>query len=128
MSDQAALLNLTKCLLESIVQGNWQAYGELCDPTLTCFESEAQGVLVEGMDFHRFYFEMERPKGGHVQTTLASPHVRMLGEEAAVVCYIRLTQSVDSDGVPHTHSAEETRVWHKQQQDWKLVHVHRRPL
>lgn len=131
MSDRDTLLNLTHCLLESIVQGDWEAYCELCDPTLTCFEPEARGCLVEGMDFHQFYFDLDRPptsKPAKVQTTLASPHVRMLGSDAAIVNYVRLTQSVDSAGVPHTRSAEETRVWHKQGNDWKLVHMHRSPL
>lgn len=131
MSDQATLLNLTHCLLESIVKGDWEAYSNLCDPSLTCFESEANGCLIEGLDFHRFYFDMERPNTGkpaHVQTTMASPHVRFMGSEAAIVSYVRLTQSVAADGVPHTRSAEETRVWHKQNDEWKLVHVHRRPL
>lgn len=30
---------------------------KICDPGLTSFEPEALGNLVEGMDFHRFYFE-----------------------------------------------------------------------
>lgn len=30
---------------------------KICDPGLTAFEPEALGNLVEGMDFHRFYFE-----------------------------------------------------------------------
>lgn len=30
---------------------------KICDPHLTAFESEALGNLVEGMDFHKFYFE-----------------------------------------------------------------------
>lgn len=29
----------------------------MCDPHLTAFETEALGNLVEGMDFHKFYFE-----------------------------------------------------------------------
>lgn len=131
MSDQDTLLNLTRCLLESIVHGDWETYSNLCDPSLTCFESEANGCLVEGLDFHQYYFDLERPSGSkpaHVQTTLASPHVRMLGSDAAVVCYVRLTQYLAGDGSPSTRSAEETRVWHKQQDQWKLVHVHRRPL
>lgn len=131
MSDSDTLLNLNKCLLESIVHGDWETYSNLCDPSLTCFESEANGCLVEGLDFHQFYFDMERPAGSkpaHVQTTMASPHVRMMGTDAAVVCYVRLSQSVDADGNPHTRSAEETRVWHKRGTEWKLVHVHRRPL
>lgn len=45
--------------------GGWSRAGPLspaacrkiCDPGLTSFEPEALGNLVEGMDFHRFYFE-----------------------------------------------------------------------
>lgn len=47
----------------------WTVWGEsppvflsskICDPGLTSFEPEALGNLVEGMDFHRFYFENRR--------------------------------------------------------------------
>ena len=30
---------------------------KLADPQLTCFEPEAHGNLIEGMDFHKFYFD-----------------------------------------------------------------------
>lgn len=30
---------------------------KICDPHLTAFETEALGNLIEGMDFHKFYFE-----------------------------------------------------------------------
>lgn len=30
---------------------------KICDPHLTAFEPESMGNLVEGMDFHKFYFE-----------------------------------------------------------------------
>lgn len=30
---------------------------KICDPHLTSFEPEALGNLVEGMDFHKFFFE-----------------------------------------------------------------------
>jgi calcium/calmodulin-dependent protein kinase (CaM kinase) II len=29
----------------------------LCDPHLTAFEPEALGNLVEGLEFHKFYFD-----------------------------------------------------------------------
>ena len=32
-------------------------YRKICDPHLTAFEPEALGNLVEGMDFHKFYFD-----------------------------------------------------------------------
>lgn len=32
-------------------------FRKICDPHLTAFEPEALGNLVEGMDFHKFYFD-----------------------------------------------------------------------
>lgn len=32
-------------------------YRRLCDPHLTAFEPEAIGNLVEGLEFHKFYFD-----------------------------------------------------------------------
>jgi hypothetical protein len=32
-------------------------FRKICDPHLTAFEPEAMGNLVEGMDFHKFYFD-----------------------------------------------------------------------
>lgn len=123
MSDHNALINLTECLLKSIVQGNWDVYADLCDPSLTCFEPEAMGNLVTGLDFHRFYFELER-SAGPVQVTLASPHVRLMGD-VAIVSYVRLTQVLDSNGSPVTKASEETRIWQRYNGDWKHVHFHR---
>jgi ketosteroid isomerase-like protein len=124
MSDRDALLNLNQSLLDSIVQGDWQAYTELCDASLTCFEPEARGQLVEGLAFHQFYFNMEKSGSKHVQTTMASPHVRVMGD-TAVICYVRLTQVVDAAGVPITKAVEETRVWQRSGGSWKHVHFHR---
>ena len=36
------------------------------DPQLTCFEPEARGNLIEGMDFHKFYFDNGRSHLGCV--------------------------------------------------------------
>lgn len=33
------------------------SHRKICDPGLTSFEPEALGNLVEGTDFHKFYFE-----------------------------------------------------------------------
>ena len=57
--------------------------------------------------------------------SVPAPHVRMLGPDAAVVCYVRLTQSVDATGAPQTSRFEETRVWQRENGHWKHVHFHR---
>jgi len=51
--------------------------------------------------------------------------VRLLGNEAAIVSYVRLIQTVDGDGVPNVQRYEETRVWQRQDGEWKHVHFHR---
>ena len=121
---QQELLTLTRRLLDAIAAGEWDAYQALCDPTLTAFEPEARGQLVEGLEFHRFYFtQVERR--GEPNVTICAPHVRLLGPDAAVVSYVRLTQSVGADGAPQTSRCEETRVWHRQGGAWRHVHFHR---
>lgn len=124
MNDQATLINLTRCLLESIIAGNWEAYSELCDSSLSCFEPEADGNLVEGMEFHRFYFELDH-SNMKMQATMVRPHVRLMGD-AAVVSYVRVTQVADqTTGEISSKSSEETRIWQRLDGNWKHVHFHR---
>jgi calcium/calmodulin-dependent protein kinase (CaM kinase) II len=117
------LLQLNQRLLESIARADWATYEQLSDPSLTAFEPEAASQRVEGMRFHRFYFDLGGVKGPF-NTTMCSPHVRLLGD-VAVVTYVRLNQRVDAAGVPVTTSTEETRVWHRQDGQWRQVHFHR---
>lgn len=121
-STRRDLIALTQRLLDSIAQADWSTYAELCDSSLSCFEPEARGHLVEGLDFHRYYFDLG-PSAG-VQNTLSSPHVRLLGD-VAVVCYVRLVQRPDEAGRPMTVRFEETRVWQRQPDGWRHVHFHR---
>jgi ketosteroid isomerase-like protein len=117
------LLRLNQRLLESIAAGDWAVYQELCDPSLTAFEPEAVGQLVEGLEFHRFYFGLGAARGPH-HTTMSSPHVRVLGD-VALLAYVRLNQRTGPDGAPRTVAFEETRVWQRQGGRWRHVHFHR---
>ncbi|MFO1019145.1 MAG: DUF4440 domain-containing protein [Planctomycetales bacterium] len=128
MSDESDILAANQKLLNSIMQGDWKTYTELCDPSITAFEPEALGQRVEGLPFHKFYFDLG---GGAApqqppQVTMCAPHVRVIGN-AAVLTYIRLTQVVGANG-PVSSSAEETRVWEKKGNGWKHVHFHRTPI
>uniref|UniRef100_A0A8C6MLU1 calcium/calmodulin-dependent protein kinase n=1 Tax=Nothobranchius furzeri TaxID=105023 RepID=A0A8C6MLU1_NOTFU len=98
---------------------------KICDPGLTSFEPEGLGNLVEGMDFHRFYFDNLLSKNSKpIHTTILNPHVHMIGDDAACIAYIRLTQFVDNQGRPCSSQSEETRVWHRRDSRWQNVHFH----
>ncbi len=118
------LVSLCQQVLDSIHAQDWDAYAALCHPTLSAFEPEGRGHLIEGLPFHKFYFELEA-SGRAAQSTISSPKVRMLGDDAAVVTYTRLTQRVQADGSVPTGVAEETRVWQKCDGKWQHVHFHR---
>ncbi|XP_078793787.1 calcium/calmodulin-dependent protein kinase type II subunit gamma isoform X14 [Oryzias latipes] len=119
------IIKITEQLIEAINNGDFEAYTRICDPGLTSFEPEALGNLVEGMDFHKFYFENLLSKNSKpVHTTLLNPHVHLIGEDAACIAYIRLTQFVDSMGRPRSSQSEETRVWHRRDGKWLNVHFH----
>ncbi|XP_034174183.1 calcium/calmodulin-dependent protein kinase II isoform X33 [Osmia lignaria lignaria] len=121
------IIKMTEQLIESINIGDFEAYTKICDPHLTAFEPEALGNLVEGMDFHKFYFDnaVLGKNCKAVNTTILNPHVHLLGEDAACIAYVRLTQYMDKQGVAHTHQSEESRVWHKRDNKWQNVHFHR---
>ncbi|KAM4623869.1 calcium/calmodulin-dependent protein kinase type II subunit gamma-like isoform 10-T10 [Polymixia lowei] len=119
------IIKITEQLIEAVNNGDFEAYTRICDPGLTSFEPEALGNLVEGMDFHKFYFENLLSKNSKpVHTTLLNPHVHLIGEDAACIAYIRLTQFVDSTGRPRSSQSEETRVWHRRDGKWLNVHFH----
>ncbi|XP_046667370.1 calcium/calmodulin-dependent protein kinase type II alpha chain isoform X12 [Homalodisca vitripennis] len=121
------VIKMTEQLIEAINTGDFEAYTKICDPHLTAFEPEALGNLVEGMDFHKFYFDnnviVKNCKA--VNTTILNPNVHLLGEDAACIAYVRLTQYMDKQGVAHSLQCEETRVWHKRDNKWQNVHFHR---
>jgi len=120
------LLELNQRLLTAIVSGDWKTYEALCDSSITCFEPEARGQVVVGMPFHKYYFDLPgSPQKPAKNVTMSQPHVRLLGDSAAVLSYVRLTQSQRADGSPQTGRMEETRVWQKIDGQWKHVHFHR---
>uniref|UniRef100_A0A0N5A3R0 Calcium/calmodulin-dependent protein kinase type II n=1 Tax=Parastrongyloides trichosuri TaxID=131310 RepID=A0A0N5A3R0_PARTI len=133
------IVRVTQQLLDAITCKDFDAYSKLCDSSMTCFEPETLGNLIEGMDFHKFYFDTNHGSGNNsasstlssirkqqIHTTLLNPNVHLMGEDGACIAYIRLTQFLDKNGDAHTRQAQETRVWQKKaNRGWVCVHVHR---
>lgn len=120
------IIKATEQLIDCINSGDFEGYTKICDTHLTSFEPEALGNLVEGLEFHKFYFENVLGKNCKtVNTMILSPHVHLLGDDAACIAYIRLTQYMDKQGQAHTQQSEETRVWQRRDHKWQCMHFHR---
>jgi len=123
------LLSQTHKLLTSIYNADWETYKSLVDVNLSSFEPEGGPALIEGLPFHKFFFEnlFATRKGGQSVTTVAHGRVKLLGKEkdSALVTFLRLVQVMDGDK-PVVHKSAETRLWNKTADgSWKLVHFHR---
>jgi len=125
-SRKQEIIKLTEQLIAAITSGDFEGYTRFVDPHVTSFEPEALRNLIVGMDFHKFYFDHVLSKNSKpLNTTILNPHVHLLGDDAACIAYVRLTQYIDRDGVPITVQSEETRVWQRKDGKWQNVHFHR---
>jgi len=121
------IIRVTEQILDAISSGDFEGYTKLCDPNITAFEPEALGNLVEGIEFHRFYFDnfSALSKSKTASVTILNPQVHLLGDDAASIGYIKVTQTLDKQGVPTTSQSEETRIWQRRDGRWVNVHFHR---
>lgn len=125
-NEEQVIISLTQKLLNCIADADWDVYKELCDESLTAFEPEAKGCLVEGLQFHKFYFDFYgKNPSAFKNTTMSNVHVRLIGKDVAIICYNRLIQKINEKNEPITIITEETRVWEKKENKWKNVHFHR---
>ncbi|PAV65705.1 hypothetical protein WR25_19663 [Diploscapter pachys] len=128
-AQKQVIVRVTQQLLDAVSCKDFDAYTKLCDPSMTCFEPESLGNLIEGVEFHRFYFDCagnSTPRSkNQLHTTMLNPNVHLMSDEGACIAYIRLTQFVDRNGEPRTRQVQETRVWQKKNGRWLCVHVHR---
>ncbi|CAF2003381.1 unnamed protein product [Rotaria magnacalcarata] len=130
------ITKVTEQLIQAIANSDYDMYKSLCDPKITCFEPETIGNLVEGLDFHKFYFDTGRfarsdtvlsakASKPTINCTMLTPVVHILGDESACIAYVLLLQFLDRNGQPQSVRTEETRIWHKKDSRWQCVHFHR---
>ncbi|NWH45579.1 KCC2B kinase, partial [Fregata magnificens] len=112
------IIKITEQLIEAVNNGDFEAYACLTCPCLPacCLP----GNLVHPLPFSALLSKNNKP----IHTTILNPHVHVIGEDAACIAYIRLTQYIDAQGRPRTSQSEETRVWHRRDGKWQNVHFH----
>lgn len=113
------LLELNRRLIRAIAAKDWEVYSQLIAADVTCFEPESHSQLVFGLPFHEYYFRLPAAQPP-IQTTFCQEHVRLIGSDCGVVCYVRLLQAGTE-----TRQYQETRVWERTNGAWKNVHFHR---
>ena len=92
MSDEAKLLTLTRKLLHSIAESDFSTYALLCSEDMTCFEPETKGTLVEGQDFHKWYFDQHGnssrtpPKQNMCQPKVVVDRDTIASQKSVIVC------------------------------------------
>ena len=71
------ILRLNQAMLTSVASGDWQAYSAVCADDVSCFEAESEGHLVEGLPFHRYYFELpgDSSQPAHAVNVLSLIHI-----------------------------------------------------
>nr|CAD7259230.1 unnamed protein product [Timema shepardi] len=108
------IIKMTEQLIESINIGDYEAYTHFWrsqEPDSRKIEESRDKVLGKNCKA--------------LNTTILNPHVHLLGDDAACIAYVRLTQYMDKQGQARTQQSEETRVWHKRDNKWQNVHFHR---
>lgn len=116
--------------LQAIWDADPAAYRETCAPDVSFFEWYVTTQRIDGIDFHlrEILVHAEALGGGSGARTeheILQPRVQMFGD-TAVVTYTLLVRSV-SDGAVRRTQQNETRVLHRFDDGWKLVHCHKSP-
>ncbi|CAI5447745.1 unnamed protein product [Caenorhabditis angaria] len=96
-AQKSEIVRVTQQLLDAISCKDFESYARLCDQTMTSFEPEALGNLIEGIEFHRFYFDGNQSAGrkNTLHTTMLNPNVHIVGDDGACIAYVKLTQYLD---------------------------------
>lgn len=120
------IIKLTEQLLDAIDNGDFEKYKRFCAPSMTAFEPESLGNLIEGTDFHKLFFDQAASGSGArvSHSKILNPSVLLLSEDSSSIAYIRLTITKNASGV-QTQRSEETRIWLRKENKWMCVHFHR---
>jgi ketosteroid isomerase-like protein len=135
MNTEAEILALLDRHLRSIWAGDLETYRATTSEEVTFFEWYISTQRIDGLDFHlretaaNFRAAEARRSAGEryeVEHEVLAPKVQFFGD-VAIITYTLLMRYVTAGGVHHTEH-NETRVFHRRDDDWQLVHCHKSPM
>jgi hypothetical protein len=129
------IITFLKKHLQSIQENDIQTYGETTAEDLTLYEWWITPHRIDGLPFHEFMMTSNAERGtvfGAEETAkaptrfdLSNLHIQQYGD-TAIASYTLLISTATSAGVKVV-SHNESRIMIKQQDAWKVVHVHKSP-
>lgn len=127
---EAEVLEVVHRNLQAIWDADVEAYRATCAPDVSFFEWYVTTQRIDGIDFHlrEILVHAEALGGGSGARTeheILQPRVQLFAD-TAIVTYTLLVRSVHGNGVQRTQQ-NETRVLHRFDDGWKLVHCHKSP-
>jgi len=134
----AHLMALLNQSLQTIWEGDADAYAALTSPDVSFFEWYISPQRIDGLDFHLREILVHRAAVAGAEATddlrieheILQPRIQVYGD-TAIISYTLFVRSVQSGQVRHL-SHNESRVFHnfgsQAAPDWKLVHCHKSPL
>lgn len=120
-AEEQKIYDVTLELLHAIRQGDVEAYKRLSSEQLSAIEPETSGYVVTGLDFHLFFLGHTQKKEYHIE--LVNPVVKVYGDTAYIAYTLIDNKLVDNSFKLKT--VFETRIYHKEDGHWKMVHFHR---
>jgi calcium/calmodulin dependent protein kinase II association protein len=121
--------------LQSIQDNDTQAYAETTAEDLTLYEWWITPHRIDGLPFHEFMltsnaelgtvFGAEGKAKSPTRFDLSNLHIQEYGD-TAIASYTLLISTAMPDGVK-VAAHNESRVMIKQDDKWKVVHVHKSP-
>lgn len=116
--------------LQAIWDGDIDAYRETCADDVSFFEWYVTTQRIDGIDFHLRELKVHAQalgggEGARTEHEILQPRVQRYGD-TAIVTYTLLVRSVRGTNVTRTQH-NETRVFYRFPEGWKLVHCHKSP-
>jgi hypothetical protein len=129
-----AIMDVLHRNLQSIWDGDVEAYRETTAEDLSFFEWYVSPQRIDGLDFHlrELAVHKETVGGGseRLEHEVLNPRVQLF-DDTAIVTYTLFIRAAGAAGVTY-QSHNETRVFHNfgttDAPQWKLVHCHKSPI
>lgn len=127
------ILDVLNRNLQAIWDGDVDAYVATCAEDVSFFEWYVTTQRIDGLDFHlrELRVHPQALGGGHADDSahteheILQPRIQVYGD-TAIVTYTLLVRAIRGASVVRTQQ-NETRVFHRFADGWKLIHCHKSP-